>query len=118
MKSKTCPNCKKEFEGRRNKKFCSSNCKNHYHNEEYRNANHTVIKLNKILQKNRNILKELFKVYRSSAIPLSILEAHGFNTRYHTHQFNAPSGDKYTMVYELGYKISFDNQIQIVELED
>ncbi|PWH85572.1 hypothetical protein [Brumimicrobium oceani] len=118
MNLKTCPNCEEEFEGRRNKKFCSVSCKNQFHNEEYRNANHTVINLNKTLLKNRVILKDLFKVYRSSAIPLTILEAHGFNSRFHTHLFNAPSGDRYTMVYEVGYKTSFDNQIHIVEMED
>lgn len=118
MKLKVCPICEKEFKGRRNKKFCSTKCKNQYHNEEYRNANQVVIRLNKVLQKNRTILKSLFKVYRSAAIPMSVLEAHGFNMRYHTHLFNAPSGDKYTMVYEVGYKTSFDNQIHIVELDE
>ncbi|RFC54231.1 hypothetical protein [Brumimicrobium aurantiacum] len=118
MNTKICPSCSKEFQGRRNKKYCSVSCKNQYHNEEYRNSNQTVITLNRTLQKNRVILKDLFKVYRSSAIPLSVLEAHGFDKKFHTHLFNAPSGDRYTMVYELGYKTSFDNQIQIVEMDE
>ncbi|WP_133122092.1 hypothetical protein [Brumimicrobium salinarum] len=118
MKTKVCPNCKTEFEGRRNKKFCSVSCKNHHHNETYRNENHVENSINRVLHKNRMILKDLFKIYRSSAIPQNILEAHGYNMKFHTHLFNAPSGERYTMVYELGYKTAFDNQIHIVQLDE
>lgn len=118
MKQKTCPNCEEEFEGRRNKKFCSASCKNQYHNSEYRESNRDVYDINRILQRNRNILKNLFQVYRSSSVGKNILEAHGFNTKFHTHLFDAPSGARYTMVYDFGFKNLFDNQIQIVELEN
>lgn len=118
MKTKVCPSCKKEFNGRRNKKFCSIPCKNQYHNEEYRDANKTVFSVNKVLSKNRIILKNLYEIYRSSPISTEILAAHGFNDKFHTHLFSAPSGEKYTMIYELGYKTSIDNQIQIVELQE
>lgn len=118
MKLKACPNCKKEFEGRRNKKFCSVSCKNQYHNEEYRNENIIVFDINKTLNKNRKILKDLFKVYRSSNVPMSLLQAHGYNIKFHTHMFNAPSGAKYTMVYEVGFKTTFDDQVNIVELDE
>lgn len=118
MNLKVCPNCKEEFEGRRNKKFCTVVCKNQYHNEEYRNSNHIVISLNKKLHKNRVILKDLFKIYKSSAIPMSVLEANGFNLRFHTHLIDSPSGESYTMVYEVGYKTTLDNQIHIVEFDE
>lgn len=118
MKTKMCPNCKKEFDGRRNKKFCTVSCKNHYHNEEYRKENQNVNNINKILNKNRIILRNLFKIYRSSSISKEILEGHGFDLKFHTHLFNAPSGARYTMIYEFGFKTTFDEQIQIVELEE
>lgn len=118
MKLKTCVHCKNEFEGRRNKKFCTITCKNSYHNEEYRQANANVYSINKILTRNRNILKDLFQVYRSSAISLEVLHSYGFKTKFHTHLFNAPSGDRYTMVYDFGFKATIDNQVQIVELDN
>lgn len=118
MNEKTCTNCKGLFEGRRNKKFCSISCKNQFHNEAYREENNLVFDVNRALNKNRAILKQLFKVYRSSVVPMTILEAHGFNGKFHTHLFDAPSGTRYTMVYELGFRLTYDNQVSIVELAE
>jgi|SRR5690554_895291 len=118
MKIMKCPTCQNEFEGRRNKKFCSVVCKNQFHNEAYRNANDVVLNMNKILHNNRKILKNLFRIYRSSSVPISVLEAHGYNRKFHTHLFDAPSGARYTMVYEIGFKNNFDNQVNIVELDE
>ncbi|MEX2484790.1 MAG: hypothetical protein WED10_09525 [Brumimicrobium sp.] len=116
MKTKECNYCGSEFKGRANKKFCSNSCKNSFHNEEYRTTNSAIFKLDKKLHKNRAVLKDMYQVYRSSPIPLSILQARGFELKYHTHNFNAPSGEKYTMVYDYGYKMSYDDQVQIAEL--
>lgn len=117
MKSKECQHCGKEFKGRSNKKFCSNVCKNNFHNEVYRRSNKIVVDLDKKLHKNRSVLKDMFEVYRSSPISLDILKARGFDENFHTHTFNAPSGDRYVMVYEVGFKKSFDGQVQIIELE-
>lgn len=117
MKSIECQHCGTEFKGRSNKKFCSNACKNNYHNEAYRESNQVVLNLDKKLHKNRSVLKDMFQVYRSSPISLDILKARGFDENFHTHTFNAPSGDRYVMVYEVGYKMSFDDQVQIIELE-
>ncbi|PHR46982.1 MAG: hypothetical protein COA32_08650 [Fluviicola sp.] len=117
MKSKECQQCGTEFLGRTNKKFCSNTCKNNHHNEAYRQSNKVVFNLDKKLHKNRAVLKDMFQVYRSSPISIDILKARGFDKNFHTHTFNAPSGDRYVMVYEVGYKMSFDGQVQIIELE-
>jgi len=57
-------------------------------------------------------------IYRSSPAPMDVLVANGFDEKYHTHLFNSPSGDRYTMIFEIGYKVSYDNQVQIVVLEE
>ena len=57
-------------------------------------------------------------MYRSSAISLNVLNSYGFNDKFHTHLFNAPSGERYTMIYDFGFKSTFDNQVQIVEIEN
>lgn len=117
METKRCNKCQKTFKARSNKIFCSSSCKNNFHNRAYKKSNTIVIELDKKLHKNRTVLKDLFNIYRSSPIDLAVLEASGFDKRYLTHIFNAPSGDKYTMLYEIGFKLSFDNKVQIVEIE-
>ena len=118
MKAKNCTHCGSSFLGRSNKKFCSLSCKNNFHNEQYREQNMILTKLDKILHKNRAVLLDMYMVHRSSPIQLDILKARGFHPNYHTHIFNSPIGDKYTMIYDVGYKTHFDNQIQIVQLDN
>lgn len=117
MGTKLCKNCGSTFQGRMNKKFCSSNCKNEHHNSAYREKNQVLARLDKILHKNRAVLRDMYHVHRSSPINIEVLKARGFNPAYHTHIFTSPAGGKFTMIYDVGYKLLFDNQIQIVELE-
>ena len=114
---KTCLNCGKEFQGRLNQKFCGTKCKNHFHNVRNREKESVLIQLNKVLHKNWTVLHSMYSVYRSKPINMNILEANGFDSKYHTHTFNSPIGEKYTMIYDLGYKPHFDNQIQIVQAD-
>lgn len=118
MKSKTCTHCNTNFEGRANRKFCSSTCKNEFHNDRNREKNSLLIELNKQLHKNWTLLSKLYTLYRSSPLKLEVLEADGFIPKFHTHVFNAPDGAKYTMVYDYGFKYHFDNHIQIVKLDN
>lgn len=104
-----------EFKGRLNRKFCSEKCKNAYHNEVNRDRESVVRNLNKTLHKNWVILQELYNVSRSKPVNINILESNGFKTQYHTHIHNSPIGEKYTMVYDYGFKNYFDNQVQIVK---
>lgn len=113
--TKKCIYCSTEFEGRLNRKFCSSKCKNAHHNEVNRDKESVVRNLNKALHKNWIILQDMYRVYRSTPINLSVLESNGFKTKYHTHVHNSPVGEKYTMVYDYGFKNYFDNQVQIVK---
>lgn len=115
MKTKNCDYCNEEFKGRINKKFCSNSCKNAFHNERYREKEATVRDLNKVLHKNWTILKEMYGVHKSTPISINILESNGYKMKYHTHLHNSPLGEKYTMVYDYGFKNHFDNQIQIVK---
>ena len=117
MKAVICENCNEEFKGRYNKKFCSSSCKNQFHNQRNKEKNALFTALNRQLQRNYSVLNQTFDIYRSSPVKLEVLEKQGFSTDYHTHNFNAPDGSRYVMVYDLGYKHSYDNQVQIVQME-
>jgi hypothetical protein len=57
----------------------------------------------------------MYKTYKSKPIHLAVLESNGFELKYHTHIHNSPLGEKYTMVYDYGFKSYFDNQVQIVK---
>lgn len=70
--------------------------------------------INKILHKNWTVLNKLYQVYRSSPISVDIVQAYGYNTTFFTHVHNSPIGEKYTMVYNIGFKNHIDNKIQII----
>ena len=76
---KTCLGCKKELEGRVDKKFCNEHCKSAYH---YKKAQEEEPKFfNKIdnqLKLNRRLLKEFNKAGKSMVRAEKILES-GFN---------------------------------------
>lgn len=54
---KDCPVCKKSFFGRSDKLFCSTECKNNFHNSQRRNG--IVNATNHLLYQNRLILQQL-----------------------------------------------------------
>ncbi len=54
---KDCPVCKKTFFGRSDKLFCSTECKNNFHNSQRRNS--IVNTTNHLLIQNRLILQQL-----------------------------------------------------------
>jgi hypothetical protein len=113
----SCLACKKEFDGRSNRKFCSVSCKNRFHNERNKEKEAAVLEINKILHKNWTTLNKLYDVYRSAPISMDVVEAYGFNKTYFTHIHNSTLGDKYSMVYDLGLKYNLDNKIQIVVVD-
>ena len=113
-----CNSCQKEFDGRSNQKFCSSKCKNAFHNRENKIKELQVKAINKVLHKNWITLQKLFEIYRSSPISMDVVEAYGFNEKYHTHVYKSPSGESYKMIYDMAFKPYFDDQIQIVKVED
>ena len=110
----TCQSCEKEFEGRSNQKFCSISCKNKFHNQKNKEKESNVLHINKILHKNWTVLHKLYDIYRSSPIQNDVIKAYGVDLNYFTHIHTSPNGEKYTMVYDLGYKHHIDNQIQII----
>lgn len=109
----TCLTCSKDFGGRSNQKFCSVNCKNKHHNSLNKQKEAVVLNINKVLHKNWTILNKLYQIYRSTPISADIVTAYGYNATFFTHTHNSPIGEKYIMVYDIGFKNHIDNKIQI-----
>ena len=109
-----CITCEKEFGGRSNQKFCSVTCKNKHHNRRNKEKEAIVLNINKVLHKNWTVLNKLYQIYRSTPISLDIATAYGYNPTFYTHLHSSPGGEKYTMVYDIGFKNHIDNKIQII----
>ncbi|MBK9190577.1 MAG: hypothetical protein IPM77_03210 [Crocinitomicaceae bacterium] len=109
----TCLTCEKTFGGRSNQKFCSVSCKNKHHNTQNKTKEAVVLTINKALHKNWTVLNKLYQIYRSTPISVDVANAYGYDMNYFTHIHNSPIGEKYTMVYDIGFKHHIDNRIQI-----
>ena len=88
--------------GRVDKKFCSDNCRNAYNNEQNRDANNFIRRVNHALRKNRRILADLnpngkMKVHREKLVAL------GFDFKFYTSTYTTKKGTIYYFCYEHGY---------------
>lgn len=99
----TCLECGIEIAGRRGRKFCCVNCKNHYNNRR----NTQILRyrkdiLNK-LSRNRDILENFLRINQTS-ISLDVLNQMGFDETYFTRcQFSKPHTEYYCfdVIYSL-----------------
>jgi hypothetical protein len=99
----TCTNCQKEFYGRKNKRFCTIECKADYNNDKASKLRE-LLNDNKILQRNHKILLQAYSQYRNEPIPLNYLLSKGYDK-------SAPTRRTRTLVY--GYEIYISNGIGI-----
>ena len=111
-KERKCPVCNGLVLGRRDKKFCSSDCKSsHYHATHNLSCNY-VRTVNKILSKNRRILRTLNPSGKSKSNTAKMLSM-GFNFQYFTNVFITKSGKEYKFCYDYGY-VKLDNDEYVI----
>lgn len=99
---KNCLNCGRIIFGRVDKKFCCDSCRNAYNNEQNRDANNFIRRVNHTLRKNRRILAEInpdgkMKVHKEKLMAL------GFDFNFYTSTYTTKKGTIYYFCYEHGY---------------
>ena len=99
---KQCLECKEEFHGRADKKFCSPNCRSAANNKVNRDAINFVRNINNILRKNRRILVELNPNGKAKVHRDKMLER-GFQFNYFTNIYRTKAGKVYRFCYDYGY---------------
>ena len=116
MKRK-CPECGTEFFGRRDKKFCSDQCRNSFNNQKSRDSTNFIRNVNRTLRKNRHILSALNPRGKTKTTKTKLMEE-GFNFRYYTNTYITKTGKTYHFCYDQGY-IELDNEyIALVVRQD
>ncbi len=108
-----CLNCEVEFVGRSDKKFCGDQCRNTYNNKIKREHEKLMMDINKILRKNRKILKTLNPMGKTT-VRREYLDKMGFNFRYHTHTFTTKNKNEYKFCYEYGYFLIDEDKVLII----
>ncbi|RAV99858.1 hypothetical protein [Pseudochryseolinea flava] len=101
---KRCLECGTAFKGRRDKKYCSDQCRTGYHNR-INSDSHEISymrNVNNALRKNRRILHQL-NPYGKTKIDVDTLRARGFNFNYFTNTELQRDGSLYFYCYDQGY---------------
>ena len=110
----TCKLCKKKFNGRRDKIFCSTYCKNDYHTKLRAVTNKATTDVDKILHRNRSILLEtLTKKGVRKKIPRIDLDQKNFNYDYITGYHVNKQGKVVHQVYDFYWLIFSDEEVYI-----
>ena len=110
-----CILCKKTFQGRSDKIFCSVKCKSTYHQKLKQVTAIEIRDINKILARNRSILLELMgKNAVQKKIKRLELDRKKFNYKYITHYYKNSQAKTYNNVYDFAWMEFSDNEILIV----
>lgn len=99
---KTCLFCGDPIKGRSDKKFCDDSCRNALNNKKSASSNNLMRRVNRILSKNRKILKELYTLNEKKANKESLV-FRGFVFNYFTSVYENTQGKKCYFIYDLGY---------------
>ena len=109
-----CRLCKKSFNGRSDKIFCSAACKAIYHAKLKKVTEDAATKIDKILHRNRSILLEILgknKTYKK--VHRTLLDAKKFNWQYITHYHTNSQNKFVNYVYDFSWMIFSDQEVVI-----
>lgn len=111
-----CKQCESSFEGRSDKKFCSDQCRATFNNQNKKESEKLIIKVNAVLRKNRTILKSLNPT-GMSVVRKEYLSERGFKFQYFTNVYKTKEGSEYFFCYDIGYMIIDELKLRIVEYQ-
>lgn len=109
-----CLDCNALLKGRADKKFCDDQCRNNYNNKLKMEDGVLVKKINGILTRNRNVLKQQNPTGKTK-VKKSVLQKQGFDFDYHTHYYTTQNGHQYIFCYEYGYLVLDNDEVLLVK---
>jgi len=113
---KKCLICNVPIYGRIDKRFCSDNCRNRYHNGLKSSESMYLRKINYILRRNRRILLESFQSGHE-VVSIFHLSNKGFDYNYITNYQVNEKGYTTYFCYDLGYMQYSKLQLRLLKRE-
>ena len=109
MQQRKCPICKEKITGRRDKIYCSLNCKSIAQYEKRLTEDKFYLKVDKQLKINRKILKRYNRTGMTS-LRREVLYKEGFDPNFFTHYWKNKNGEVYLFCYDFGFFKLTDNK--------
>ncbi|MEX2380147.1 MAG: hypothetical protein WD530_05355 [Vicingaceae bacterium] len=114
---KKCAECGEKLFGRKDKKFCSDQCRNTHNNRLNSDEGNYMRNVNNILRKNRRILASYAPKGKGKANRETLLKD-GFNFTYYTNTYTTKDNRTYYYCYDYAYLDIDNNWYAIVEKKD
>ena len=111
-----CLQCGEKIIGRIDKKFCDAQCRNSFNNKIKRKNEKQIIEINRILRRNRKILKQ-FNPEGKTTVRKEYLDKLKFDFKFHTHTFTTSNSNTYKFCYEYGY-LEVDEGLKILIINE
>lgn len=102
MKTGKCKQCGKQLTGRLDKKFCDDYCRSTFNNQNKRKDQLYIQEVNRIIRRNRRILKSLCPIGKAS-VRKEVLDA----MEYSYHHFSSIYKTNQNQVYYICYDYAF-----------
>lgn len=112
-----CLDCNAVLNGRADKKFCDDQCRTNYNNRLRTENNSYINEVNRILKKNRDILRNQNPEGKTKIKKATLLRK-GFDFNYHTHTYATQKGTTYIFCYEYGYLPLENEELLLVKREE
>ncbi len=113
-----CPICGDKVIGRKDKIFCSPNCKAEYHYRRKKQRVPVSEPIDSILHRNWVILTELYEEIgkKKFFVSRAKLNKSGFHTRYFTSYELNSKGKAYRYIYDFGWMEFSDKELMVIKL--
>lgn len=116
MDKKNCLHCNAPFVGRADKRFCTDQCRASYNNIFRSKEERLIGNVNKVLRKNRRILRAINPT-GMSVVRKEVLTGLGFNFNYFTSLYTTKEGNQYLFCYDMGVLQLDKEKVRIVEYQ-
>jgi hypothetical protein len=109
-----CTYCHQPMRGRRDKKFCSDQCRATHHNLLHADALNDIRRINNAVRRNRGILARLNTKGRTRVHKSDLINA-GLNFDYITQIYRNSDGKPCYFCYDQGYQPSEGDYFELIE---
>jgi hypothetical protein len=112
-----CLECGGKLMGRRDKKFCSDQCRVSHYNKLNSDTSKFMRNITNILRKNRRILEQL-NPYEKTKVTRTQLLDEGFKFNYFTNEYITKAGKVYKFCYDQGFLQLDDDWYAVVKKKE